>query len=73
MLSKLRNIVNIFLERELSSKEKEKYELIKTILSEDDCFFKIDADTACNIIKDLGFNKEETIEIYKELINSKYF
>ena len=73
MLSKLRDIVNVFLERELSFKEKQKFELIKNILSDDDCFFKMDIDTACNIIKDLGFNKEDTIKIYKELINSKYF
>lgn len=73
MLSKLRDIVNKLLEKQLTEEERSKYELIKRIISDDDCFFKINADTACNIISDLGFNREDTIEIYKELISSKNF
>ena len=54
-------------------REKEKLETIKKILEEDTCFFKIDCDTAFSILRDLGFSKEESKEIYKELISSKYY
>ena len=53
--------------------EKEKFETIKMILEEDECFFKMDCDTAFSILEDLGFSKEQSKEIYKELISSKHY
>lgn len=73
MLSKLREIVDKLLETDLDETTKHKYELIKKIISDDKCFFKLDANTACTIISDLGFSREDTINIYKELINSKNY
>lgn len=54
-------------------REKEKIEIIKKLLEEDACFYKIDSDTALSILRDLGFSKEKSKEIYKELISSKYY
>ena len=48
-------------------------ELIQILLSDKDCFFKIDVNTACSMISELGFNKNETINIYKELISIRNF
>lgn len=46
----------------------EKYELIKKILSDDECFFKLDMDIALDILSSLGISN--TYEYYKELIDS---
>lgn len=73
MHTKLCNIVNLLLEKEIEDNKKKKFSLIKNILNDKDWVFKIDANTACSIIKDLGFNREETINIYQELISSKNF
>lgn len=73
MHTKLCDIVNLLLEKEMDNKQKEKFNLIKNILNDKDWVFKIDTNTACSIIKDLGFSREETINIYQELISSKNF
>lgn len=73
MHTKLYNIVNILLEKEQNETEKTKYNLIKKILEDKDCFFKLDAETSYSIIRDLGFDKKETLEIYQELISQKNF
>ncbi len=46
----------------------EKYQLIKEILIEDDCFFHIKKDTAYSILEDLDFLKKEIPSIYEKLI-----
>lgn len=71
MHTKLCDIVNLLLEKEFDDNKKKKFSLIKNILNDKDWVFKIDANTACNIIKDLGFDREEAINIYQELISSK--
>ena len=73
MHTKLYNIVSILIEKEQNPKEKAKYNLIKQILKDKDCFFKLDAETSCTIIRDLGFDKKETLDIYQELISQKNF
>lgn len=74
MLQKLRQITNkLLLNEKLSQEKKHQLELIKHILEDDQCFFKLDITTAYNILLDLGFNKEESILIYKELISSKNY
>ena len=74
MLQKVREVTNrLLLSESISAEKKIRLELIKNILKDDQCFFKIDVDTAYKIIRDLGFSHEETIGIYKELISSKNF
>lgn len=73
MHTKLYNIVSILIEKEQNPKEKAKYNLIKQILKDKDCFFKLDAEASCTIIRDLGFDKKETLDIYQELISQKNF
>lgn len=73
MHTKLCDIVNLLLEKEIDDNQKQKFLLIKDILNVKEWYFKIDANTACTIIKDLGFNREEAINIYQELISSKNF
>lgn len=50
----------------------EKYNLIKNILSYDNCFISMDIDTAMSILKDLNFNDEMSKEIYLELLKEGY-
>lgn len=51
----------------------EKYNLIKNILKEDDCFFKIDKTTAYAILEDLDFLKKEIPLIYDKLIGQESY
>lgn len=45
--------------------------LIKTILSEENCFNKIQMADSINILIDLGYTQEEAIKEYKKLITFK--
>ncbi len=51
----------------------QKYQLIKEILKEDDCFFKIDKTTAYAILEDLDFLKREIPIVYTKLISQDMF
>ena len=73
MHTKLYNIASILIEKEQNPKEKARYNLIKQILEDKNCFFKLDTETACTIIRDLGFDKKETLDIYQELISQKNY
>lgn len=50
-----------------------KHNLISTLLSNDRCFFKMPMDTAINLLFDLGYNKQQSIDIYKQLISIDNF
>jgi len=71
MLDKLRKITEIMINKNKNSKELEKYILIQKILNDNNCFPKIDIETAYSILRDLNFEEEELKNIYKELINVK--
>jgi len=71
MLDKLRKITEIMINKNKNSKELEKYILIQKILNDNNCFLKIDIETAYSILRDLNFEEEELNNIYKELINVK--
>ena len=60
--ARLEEILNICQEE-----EKEKYHLIKIILSDDECYNKVDTDDIISILVDLGYTKEETKDIYMKL------
>lgn len=71
MLDKLRKITEIMINKNKNSKELKKYILIQKILNDNNCFLKIDIETAYSILRDLNFEEEELNNIYKELINVK--
>ncbi len=48
-----------------------KHMLIKTILSDKDCFTKLQMLDCVNILVDLGYSKEEAINEYEKLIAFK--
>ncbi len=53
----------------LQQEDKEKYELISNILSDDNCFLKMDIETAYSILKDLGI--EDIEKTYIKLMKRK--
>lgn len=73
MLEKLRLINNKFLEIKTDENELKKHQLIKKILNDDKCFFKMNVEQAYAILRDLDFSKEELKEIYSELIDYKNY
>ena len=68
MQNKLIEITEHLINKEQNSSLKERYLLIRKMLNEEDLFMKININTAYNILKDLGFNKEDALSIYQELI-----
>ena len=55
------------------NEDNNKYLLIEKLLKHDDVFFQINMDTALKILSDLGFDKQQSIIIYTELISQKKF
>lgn len=49
----------------------EKYKQIKELLAYDDCFFRLDYQTAIHLLEDLGL--ENPIEMYMNLVNPDNF
>lgn len=68
MQNKLIEITEKLINKETNGSLKERYLLIRKMLNEEDLFMKININTAYNILKDLGFNKEDALSIYQELI-----
>lgn len=56
--------------KSVSIEEKPKYDIIKELLIPDDCFFNLPTKYAMSIIVELGYSREESNTIYKELISS---
>lgn len=73
MIQYVRDILDKKIQTSTLSKEKEKLEIIKKILEDDNCFFKMDSGIALSILFDLGLSKEESKKIYKELLSGKYY
>ncbi len=44
------------------------YNSIHEILNNENCFDKIDAEIAMNILLDLGFSSDEVVSVYSQLI-----
>lgn len=51
--------------------ELKKQKLIKNILSDSNCFFKMDIETAYSILRDLQIYESELQKVYKKLIEKK--
>lgn len=73
MLEKLRLINNKFLEIQTDENELKKHQLIKKVLNDDKCFFKMSVEQAYAILRDLDFSEEELKGIYSELIDYKNY
>lgn len=50
-----------------------KQKLIKTLLAEDNCFFKLTMQDALTLLVNLKYTKDEALEIYKKLTSSTEF
>ena len=51
----------------------EKQLLIKKVLNEDKCFFKINIDDAYMILHELGYEEKDFKNIYEQLLDSKNY
>lgn len=71
MLNSLRSKVDKLINKSEDNLELKKYELIKKIISNDNCFVKMDVEVAISIIMDLQFNLEDAKRIYVTLINEE--
>ena len=73
MLEKLRLINDKFLKIKSDDSDIKKYQLIKKILADDKCFFKMSVEQAYAILRDLNFSEEELKKVYLELIDYKNY
>lgn len=71
MIEKLRNINDDILKKTKDDDTKNKHLLIKMILLDDECFFKIGINDSYAILRDLGIPEEDLEYIYKKLIDEK--
>lgn len=70
MIEELKNINEKYIEEyKENPKELKKYELIKKILNEKDCFLKMNIEYAYAILKDLNIPEDKIKEVYLELIS----
>ena len=51
----------------------ERNEIIKKILSDETCFFKMDKDDAYMVLQDIGILDDQIDDVYKKLISSDEF
>lgn len=74
MIEKLKKINDKYIELNKDNEVNlKKHVLIKQILNDSRCFFKMDIENAYAILRDLGIKEENLQEIYKELIDIKNF
>lgn len=75
MIEELR-LKNDFLISKYESKDDSnyiKYGIIKKLLSDDKCFFKISFEDAYSILIDLGYDENEALDVYKKLVSAVEF
>lgn len=72
MINKLRELNDKLIETNTNDEDKvKKYQVIKKILKDDKCFFKMEIEYAYAILRDLGIPEEQLKEYYSELIDIK--
>lgn len=72
MIDKLRKLNDELINKNINNEDEiKKYKLIEKILSDDECFFKIEIEYAYAILRDLGIKEDQLKNIYLELIDSK--
>lgn len=69
MIEHLKRLADKQLSDKKYSEEYQKYWIIRKILEEKNCFFKMDIEYAYAILRDLGIREEELEDIYLELID----
>lgn len=72
LLENLRKIVNRKISL-CSIEDLKKYKMIKELLEEDDCFFRMKKDTAYAILEDLDFLKKELPSLYRQLTDASVY
>ena len=74
MIEKLKMLNNKLIELNANDETNlKKYQLIKKILNDDKCFFKMEIDYAYAILRDLGIEESDLKNVYMELIDIKNF
>lgn len=74
MINKLKEINNKILENNLENAEVlKKHQIIKKILDEDKCFFRMPIENAYAILRDLTIKEEDLQMVYMELIDDSQF
>lgn len=74
MLDKLRDINENILRENINNKDiYDKHIIIKKLLSDDKCFFKINIEEAYALLRELNIQEDEIKRIYLELIDSSNF
>lgn len=74
MIKELRDRNNKLLEdNKNNSKIYEKQLLIKNVLKDEKCFFKINIDDAYMILYELGYEEKDFKNIYEQLLDSKNY
>ncbi len=69
MIEDLKNINEKYIEKyKENPKELKKYEIIKKILNEKDCFLKMNIEYAYAILRDLNIPEDKIKEVYLQLI-----
>lgn len=70
MLDKLKQInEKLIILYQNDEKNLKKQLIIKKLLEEENCFFKIDIETSYSILKDLNIPDDELRKVYQELID----
>jgi hypothetical protein len=69
MIEQLKQRVNCILDRKLEKEEIIKYSAISKILDDKLCFFKIPLESALSILHDLEYTADDSLKIYKELLD----
>lgn len=68
-LDLLRQKANELLQNNIDNEnERKKFEIIENILTDDDCFLKIDIEYAYAILRDLGVSEDQVRALYSDLI-----
>lgn len=68
-LDLLRQKANELLQNNIDNEnERKKFEIIENILTDDDCFLKIDIEYAHAILRDLGVSEDQVRALYSDLI-----
>lgn len=69
----LDNLIRIKSQNIETKEDQEKIDLIKDLLKEKDCFFKLPLATAIGILEFLGVKEEKMISFYQEIISYEQF
>lgn len=73
-LENIRQRNNLLIQKYMNDKDNlYRQNLIKKLLSDDDCFFKITIEETYNILTDLEYSEKELEKIYMDLVSYNNF